>query len=304
MKKILITGSSGVIGTRLCEKLLKNNLDIVCVDIRPNKWNKKINNLTKIIDLRNKDQILDHLPKNIELIIHLAAHSRVHDLIKNPVLAKENIDITFNVLEFMRANDKKKIIFSSSREIYGSIKGKSCSEQTPYIKMCENTYSASKISSEVLIKAYEKCHGINSIITRFSNVYGMYDEHDRIIPILIKKCLKNEKITIFGKDKVLDFVYIDDIINGIISIIKDFDNLKNDFFNIASGEGVSLINLAKKMKEICNSKNEIFLEENRTGETMKFIANIDKAKEKIGYNPKHDINKGLEKTITWYKNNI
>jgi UDP-glucose 4-epimerase len=117
MKNILVTGSSGLIGTRLCEFLLKEGFNVIGVDCVSNKWQTRINDLTINIDLRDKNGVMENLPKNIDMIIHLAANARVYDLIEKPQLAMDNFSTLFNILEFARVNNIEKLIFSSSREV-------------------------------------------------------------------------------------------------------------------------------------------------------------------------------------------
>lgn len=299
--KILLTGSSGTIGTRVFEELLELKYGVVGVDKKPNQWNPSLNEKTLIMNLL-KEEKLKKLPKNIDLLIHFAANARVYELVENPELALENIIITFNVLEFARKHGISKIIFSSSREVYGNLtEKKSITEEMVKIENCESPYSASKLTAEVLIHAYKKVYGIDFVIIRFSNVYGMYDESDRVIPLWIKQALKNEDLIVFGKNKLLDFTYIDDTVSGVVNIIRKFDDIKGETLNVAFGEGVKLTNVANKIKELLASKSKILIKENRPGEVWKFQANISKARRLIGYRPKIDINEGLARTVEWYK---
>lgn len=300
IKKILITGSSGTIGTRLFEKLLNKNYKIIGFDRNSNKWHADLDKLTIRGNLLNKNDI-KKIPVDIDLIIHLAANARVYDLVLKPDLALENIVSTYNILNFSRQNGVKKIIFSSSREVYGNSKKIISKEKDVDVSLCESPYAASKISDEALIYSFSKCYGIDYIICRFSNVYGMYDQSERFVPLMIKKMKKNEYVEIFGKDKILDFTYIDDCVEGIIDCIEKFDNVKNNTFNIASGEGVKLIDVAKIIKRNLNSKSQILIGKNRQGEVIKFIADISKAKKMLGYNPSISLEKGIKSSINWHK---
>jgi len=299
--RIMLTGSSGTIGTRLFEKLLQLDYDVIGLDRKENEWNKSLNKRTVRIDLLKQSDLIK-LPKDIDLIIHLAANARVYNLVTNPELALENIVTAFNVLEFARKNKINKIIFSSSREIYGnSIDENSVTEDNVRIESCGNPYSASKVSAEALIHAYRKVYGLDFVIIRFSNVYGMYDDSDRVIPLWIRQALKNENLIFYGENKVLDFSYIDDSINGVMKIIEKFDNIKGETFNIAYGKGSRLIYVANKIRELLRSKSQIIIKENRLGEVCKFQADIFKAKKLLGYEPKIGIDEGLTKTVEWYK---
>ena len=114
---ILVSGSSGTIGTRLCEKLLEAGHTVVGADWEPCTWNPVIEKLRIDIDLRDATQY-EKLPKNIDMIIHLAANARVYELVEHPERAMDNITDTFNILEFARKNAIKKMMFASSREIH------------------------------------------------------------------------------------------------------------------------------------------------------------------------------------------
>jgi nucleoside-diphosphate-sugar epimerase len=303
MKKILITGSSGTIGTRLDEKLLNSKYQIVGADWKKNKWIKELEARTIHLDLRNKNLVLRKLPKKVDLIIHLAANARVYELVKNPDLARDNMITIYNILEYARINKIKNIIFASSREVYGNTKKAKHKEEDVKIENCESPYSASKISGETLIHSYHKCFGINYVIIRFSNVYGMYDESDRVIPLFIRKAIKNENLIVFGKDKILDFTYIDDAVEGVIKVIQKFNKVKNNTFNIATGKGTKILFVAQLIKKFLNSKPRIIIKQNRPGEVVKYIADISKAKKLLNYEPRTDIIEGIKKSIEWYNRN-
>ncbi len=122
MRNILITGINGTIGTRLGEKLLNSKYKIYGVDWKKNKWVDDLNKVNIQIDLRNKKLVFEKLLKNIDLVIHLAANARVYELVKNLDLARDNMLTIYNILEFIRINNIKNIIFAFSREVYGNTK--------------------------------------------------------------------------------------------------------------------------------------------------------------------------------------
>ena len=300
--KILVTGSSGFIGTNLCEKLQILNYEFMGLDLNKNKWNENIDSLTKLCDLR-KVEDLSSL-ESFDTVIHLAAHSRVYDLIENPSLAIDNIVILHNILEYCRRNKVKKFIFASSREVYGDLEKASVVEGDEKLSNCESPYSASKVSGEALLRAYHKCFGIEFLILRFSNVYGKYDESNRVIPIFIKNCYMGKEIKIFGESKELDFVYVDDVVDALLKSLDEYDNVKNHSYNIASGKGTKLKILADVLKSITNSEIDINTHDNRKGEIMKYVADINKSEKYLGYSPKVDLETGLALTASWYENQI
>ena len=293
--RIMVTGSSGTIGSRLCEMLSKKGHSVTGVDIRKNEWVKV---KTELIDLRNQKNLLN-LKGHFDIIVHLAANARVYDLVLDPQKALDNITMAFNVLEYARANKIRRVIFSSSREVYGNSREIVAKEEDVTLDS-ESPYSASKASGESLMHAYQKCYGIDFIIFRFSNVYGMYDDSDRVVPRFISKAMKNDDIEIFGRDKVLDFTYIDDCIDGVILGIEKFEKMKGSTLNLASGYGTSIVDIAGKVCKIVGSKSRIKYSGNRSGEVVRYIGNISKLVS-FGWKPKVGIDEGLKKSVEWYK---
>jgi UDP-glucose 4-epimerase len=157
------------------------------------------------------------------------------------------------------------------------------------------------VAGEALTHAYGKVYGMEFIIVRFSNVYGMYDESDRVIPLWIRQTLQGADLVVYGKDKLLDFTYIDDATDGIIRMIERFDTAKGKTINVAYGEAVSLLSLAGRIRESLGSSNRVRVEESRPGEVWRFQADISKARELLGYQPKVGIEEGLKRSLEWYR---
>ena len=161
----------------------------------------------------------------VDLVVHLAAHAKVHQLVRQPHRALENAVMTFNVLEYARLRNVP-IVFSSSREVYGDVhRFEEYGEQVADFAYAESTYSASKISGEAFVYSYARCYGLPYLVFRFSNVYGRFDNDlhrmVRVIPLFIHSMLRGEPITIYGgNDKTLDFTYVDDCIDGIVTGIE------------------------------------------------------------------------------------
>ncbi len=300
--RILVTGASGTIGTRLCESLLSAGHGVVGVDRVPNKWQPSVQAVTTVTDLLFP-QAMDKLPKDVDAVVHLAANARVYELVEDPPRALENFVTLFHALEFCRKNNIKKFIFASSREGYGNIKTDLYKEDMVRIEHCESPYTASKVGGEALVHAYTRCYGIDHIIVRFSNVYGMYDDSIRVVPLFIRQTKANETLTIFGKDKCLDFTYIDDAVAGVMAMLQNFDSAKNDTYNLAYGQGTTIVELAEAVKKLMGSSSELNVQPSRTGEVTRYIADIAKARAALGYDPKTPFNEGIKKAVEWYKAN-
>lgn len=298
--RILVTGSSGTIGTHLCECLLEKGHIVIGIDRVPNKWQVSVEKITHKADLLDTTQ-LERIPTNIDTIIHLAANARVYELVEDPARALENFITLFNTLEWARKNNIKKFVFASSRESYGNIRAETYGEDLARIENCESPYTASKIGGEALVQAYTRCYGIDHIIFRFSNVYGMYDDSKRVVPLFIRRARKNEPLIVFGKDKCLDFTYIDDTVAGILLALEHFEKAKNETYNLATGSGTTIVQLAEDIKKILKSSSEITIGTPRTGEVIRYIADITKAQKAFGYDPQTPFAEGIRKTVEWYK---
>lgn len=311
--KILVTGSSGMIGTALCEEFLKRGIEFVGVDKRKNEWNKKVDDCTIHMDLLDKLKVRLFKNKiekgNFTMIIHLAANARVWDLVVDTSKAVENVEMTNTVYEIAKAGKIKKVIVASSREVYGEALQKSLrklKEQDALISNCSNQYAASKIFLEAIANAYKVVENIDSVILRFSNVYGKYDTSDRFVPLMIQRMIDNKEVQIFGgKKKSMDFTFLSNTVDGIFTTIKNFDKMKisdrNDgTYNVSSGKSSTLYDTAKILKNGLNSYSEIKLCKNRPGEPMYYVADISKIK-KFGFNPDVSLQQGLVHAIDYYK---
>ena len=302
--RVLVTGSSGTIGTRLCEELLRRGDEIAGIDWVKNKWLKEVDARTMRCDLRSTREISTLIIQGqFDAVVHLAANARVYELVEHPDRAADNYLTLFHALEIARAHGIPRFLFAGSREGYGNIATDNYTEDLVRVENCESPYTASKIGGEALVWAYGRCYGLRHIITRFSNVYGMYDDSVRVVPQFIRQARANQPLTIFGEKKCLDFTYIDDAVAGILLCLDRFDDVKNDTFNIATGTASTILRLAESIKELTGSKSVIDLRESRTGEVISYTANIAKAKEKLGYDPKVGFEEGVKKAVEWYKAN-
>lgn len=305
--KILITGSSGQIGTNLGLRLQDEGHFVLGVDKRENTWTHDIE--TKLVDLTSEcEGRLIELIRGyeIELIVHLAAHAKVFELVREPSRALENIDMTFRAAECARLSNIP-IIFGSSREVYGDIHQHITNESSADFVVAESPYSASKIAGEALIYSYAQCYKMPYIVFRFSNVYGKFDNDlermERVTPLFIQRISNNMPIVIHGKEKVLDFTYVEDCVEGIYLGIEKLlsGTVKNQTINLACGEGNSLEKLAELISEAVGVKPDISFTPSQPGEVTHYIADITKARELLGYKPKTSLRDGIHKAVQWGK---
>ena len=306
--RILVTGSSGQIGTNLALRLIEDGHFVYGVDIRPNLWTDAFETLLQDLSVpyHTFDTGVGHIPypEDLDVIVHLAAHAKVHELVEQPDRALENIAMTFNMLEFARHHNLP-FIFSSSREVYGDIHRYITEESHADFAFTESPYSASKISGEALIYSYAQCYGLRYLIFRFSNVYGRYDNDiermERVIPLFVRRIGNGDPITVYGEEKTLDFTYIDDCVDGMVRGIELLmvGREKNHTINLAYGEGSTLITMAKYIGEALGVEPQITIEPSRVGEVTHYVANIGKARTLLGYDPKTPLREGIAKSIEW-----
>jgi len=298
--KILVTGSSGMIGSELVPALEAAGHFVAGVDKVKPSFTKCENFVQGNLLQTVNDSVRKDSESEWDLIIHLAANARVWELVENPDLALENVITTHNVFEYARKTGAKRVMIASSREVYGNGNLLPVDEHVGSQRSCESAYSASKIFGESYAWAYEKCYGIDTKIIRFSNVYGKYDFSDRFIPKVIKQLKDNHQVEVWGKNKVLDFTYITDAVDGVIHLVNSWEELgPKKEWNIASGVGYNLVEVAEVLKKMLDSKSNIKVGESHPGEVFEYTADIN-SMASIGWKPKVGLMDGLKKSIEYY----
>ncbi|MBM3676500.1 MAG: NAD-dependent epimerase/dehydratase family protein [Actinobacteria bacterium] len=308
--RVLITGSSGQIGTNLAIRLLADGHEVFGVDKRVNTWTDAFPTLLQDLAgqyaaFRGGVNGVEYPP--IDLVVHLAAHAKVHQLVREPHRALENAVMTFNVLEYCRGIGVP-LVFSSTREVYGDVhRFEGYGEETADFAFTESPYSASKIAGEALVYAYARCYGLRYVVFRFSNVYGRYDNDlrrmSRVIPRFIHEISSGTPITIYGgSDKVLDFTYVDDCVDGIAKGVVALHGgaVANETINLAFGEGNTLVRAAELIGEKLGVVPEMTLASSLVGEVTRYVADIRKARDLIGWVPQTPLAVGVPRAVEWF----
>lgn len=306
--RVLITGSSGQIGTNLALRLLADGHSVFGVDRRANPWTGAFPTLLQDLAIPQREfrgGIGGAPYPPCDIVVHLAANAKVYDLVEQPHRALENINVTFNVLEYCRANSLP-IIFSSSREVYGDIRRYLTEESSADFSFTESPYSASKIAGEALIYSYARCYGVRYLVFRFSNVYGRYDTDiermERVIPLFIRRLSRGEPVTVYGREKVLDFTYVDDCVDGIVRGMQRLlaGEVVNRTINLAYGQGNSLVRLAELIAGALGVQPQIIVEPvKRPGEVTYYVADIRLARELLGFTPRVPLEEGVRRAVAW-----
>jgi len=302
--RILITGSSGQIGTNVGLALLARGDEVAGIDVRPNTWTDKFSDV--VHDL--SDVTPGELPVEgkFDAVLHLAAHAKVFELVEHPIRAMENTRVCFNVLEYCRLT-RTPIIFGSSREVYGDIHRHITEESEADFVVAESPYSASKIAGEAYIYSYAECYGLPCLVYRFSNVYGRYDcdldRLERVIPLFINRIAAEREIVVYGRDKVLDFTYVDDCTDGVIRGIDAVvaGKFKRETINLAYGRGSTLEDVINLIGLAFRKKPLAAFEPSRAGEVTRYVADLAKARELLGYEPRTPLSAGIPRGIDWQR---
>lgn len=306
--QVLITGSSGQIGTNLALRLLADGHHVFGVDKRPNQWTNEFRYVIQDLSAPYRDFSggIGSVPyPRPDVVVHLAANAKVHELVAHPHRALENVTLTYNVLEYCRQQHIP-IIFSSSREVYGDIHRYLTEETQADFVYTESPYSASKIAGEAFIYSYARCYGLPYLIFRFSNVYGRYDNDilrmERVIPLFIARMREGKPVTVYGREKTLDFTYIDDCVEGITRGIEGLvdGTVMNQTINLAYGEGNTLVRMAELIAEALGVEATINVEPSKLlGEVTHYVANIGRARQLLGYTPQIPLAEGLRRAVAW-----
>jgi len=309
--KVLVTGSSGQIGTNLALRLLADGHEVFGIDKRQNTWTDEFPTLLQ--DLSGHYAAFEGGINGVEypvtdVVVHLAAHARVHQLVREPHRALENAVMTFNVLEYARGAGLP-IVFSSSREVYGDVhRFEEYSEQVADFSYTESPYSASKIAGEAFIYSYARCYGLPYLVFRFSNVYGRFDNDlqrmIRVIPLFIHSILRGEPITIYGgSEKTLDFTYVDDCVEGIARGVEALGSgrVANQTINLAYGEGNTLVHCAERIAAELGTEAEMVIAPSLVGEVTHYVADLSKARSLLGYDPQVPLDEGIAHAVSWFR---
>jgi UDP-glucose 4-epimerase len=303
--RVLVTGSSGQIGTNLALRLQQDGHEVFGVDKRLNAWTDDFRYLLQ--DLTFPGGLGDDYPP-ADVIVHLAAHAKVHELVREPRRALENAIMTFNVLEYCRAN-RLPLVFSSTREVYGDVhRFEEYGEATADFAFTESPYSASKIASEALIYSYARCYGLQYLVFRFSNVYGRFDNDlarmVRVVPLFTHRLLHGKPITIYGgSEKTLDFTYIDDCVDGLARGVESLvtGTVVNETINLAYGQGNTLVRAAELIAAALGVEPHIGFTPSLLGEVTHYVADIRKARDLLGWEPRVPLDEGIPRAVEWFR---
>lgn len=314
--RILVTGSAGFIGYHLSSRLLKDGHTVLGVDNLNAYYDvqlkeRRLENLEQLdqfsferLDLVEADKISAIVRKfSPDVVCHLAAQAGVRYSKKNPQsYIDSNVTGFLNILEACRENSIQDLFYASSSSVYGGNDKIPFSEEDPVVKPT-NIYAVTKRANEMMAEAYHNLYGVNSVGLRFFTVYGPWGRPDMAYYFFTQKIIAGEAITVFNNGEMSrDFTYIDDIVNGIISIISTRKGQSSycNFVNLGNNQPEKLMTFINELESAIGKKAMINFEPAQAEEMIHTWANIDRAVQQYGYNPKTSLREGLRKFATWY----
>jgi len=320
-KKILVTGGAGFIGSNLCNSLLQNDNQVVCLDNfstgNPKNIQKFLTNPNfKLIvgDIRKLDDCKKAV-QNIDYILHEAALGSVPRSINDPVTTNEvNIGGFLNMLVAARDANVKRFVYAASSSTYGDSKNSPKVEDI--IGKPLSPYAVTKYVNELYADVFSKTYGIETIGLRYFNVFGPGQDpqgsYAAVIPKFIMQLMKYESPVINGDGGYSrDFTYVENVVQANnLSLIVNTKKAVNTVYNIAFGQQTTLNQLVAYLKESLTifdpkiNNVEVVHVSNRVGDIPHSLASIQKAQINLGYNPLFDIREGLQDTVKWYIKNI
>jgi dTDP-glucose 4,6-dehydratase len=313
--KILVTGGAGFIGSNfvrmaLTDKFPNFNVDeLVVLDLLTYAGDEE--NLAPIAtdkrykfvkgDIRDLE-LAKKLMSQTDYVVHFAAESHVDRSIEGgSEFVSTNVMGTQVLLDAARNSNLKRFLHVSTDEVYGSISEGSWPEYHPLLP--NSPYSASKAGSDLLVRAYNRTHKLDTVITRCSNNYGQYQFPEKVMPLFITNIIEGKKVPLYGNGlNVRDWLHVDDHCRGIALALTK--GKSGEVYNIGGGTELTNIELTHKILEAMGVGKEFIQPvEDRKGHDLRYSVDSTKINTQLGYSPQVNFEEGLAQTINWYKNN-
>jgi len=314
--RVAITGSAGFIGSNLVEACLRKGWDVIGVDNLSTGFDEMADPV-RVIELPgsyafikmdiNETKRLTEVLDGCVVVFLLAALPRVSFSIDNPIEANNaNISGTLSVLEAARQAGVKRVIFSCSSSVYGGVSEFPTPETAQYSP--KSPYALHKATGASYCQLYSELHGLDTVSLLYFNVFGPYQRtgsnsaYNTVITAFMECAISEKQCRIDGNGgQSRDFTFVDDIVEANILAAKYKKPLMGDRFNIACGNTYSVLEIYEKINNITGNNLTKYYAPRRAGDPMKSLADISRAKQVLLYNPKVDIDSGLDITWKWWK---
>lgn len=313
--KILVTGGAGFIGSNYVRQVLTGGY--------PNSASHQVtvlDSLTYAGNLANLDPVsgnpnftfvhgdildsdlVDDLVSKSDAVVHFAAESHVDRSISGSrEFIMTNVVGTHSLLEAARKSNLSRFVHVSTDEVYGTISEGSWDEECPLLP--NSPYSASKASSDLLVRSYARTHKLDAVVTRCSNNYGKYQFPEKVIPLFVSNLIDGKKVPLYGEGlNVRDWLHVDDHCRGIHLVLEG--GKAGEIYNIGGGTELTNKELTGLLLEACGADwSMVERVEDRKGHDLRYSVAIDKISNELGYQPQVDFKTGLAETVQWYRDN-
>ena len=313
--KLLVTGGAGFIGSNfvrmaLTDKFPEFNVEQLTVldlltyagdeeNLKPVASDKRYKFVKG--DIRDLE-LAKKLMQDSDQVVHFAAESHVDRSIEGgSEFVSTNVMGTQVLLDAAKSSNIKRFVHVSTDEVYGSISEGSWPEDHPLLP--NSPYSASKAGSDLLVRAYNRTHKLDTVITRCSNNYGQYQFPEKVMPLFITNIIEGKKVPLYGNGlNVRDWLHVDDHCRGIALALTK--GRAGEVYNIGGGTELTNVELTHKILKAMGVGEEFIQPvEDRKGHDLRYSVDISKINKELGYSPQVNFEEGLEQTINWYKNN-
>ena len=313
--KLLVTGGAGFIGSNfvrmaLADKFPEFNVEQLTVldlltyagdeeNLKPIASDKRYKFVKG--DIRDLE-LAKKLMQDADQVVHFAAESHVDRSIEGgSEFVSTNVMGTQVLLDATKSTNIKRFVHVSTDEVYGSISEGSWPEDHPLLP--NSPYSASKAGSDLLVRAYNRTHKLDTVITRCSNNYGQYQFPEKVMPLFITNIIEGKKVPLYGNGlNVRDWLHVDDHCRGIALALTK--GRAGEVYNIGGGTELTNVELTHKILKAMGVGEEFIQPvEDRKGHDLRYSVDISKINKELGYSPQVNFEEGLIQTINWYKNN-
>ena len=313
--RVLVTGGAGFIGSNFVRMAIEGRLpgleDAQLTVLDALTYSGTLTNLKSVEnsprfnfihgDIRDP-AIVKKAMEGHHAVVHFAAESHVDRSVNNSrIFVETNVLGTQTLLDQALGQELEKFVHVSTDEVYGSIDSGSWDENQPLLP--NSPYSASKASSDLLVRSYHVTHGLNTNITRCSNNYGPHHFPEKVIPLFVTNLLDGKKVPLYGDGlNIRDWLHVDDHCRGIALVLQD--GRPGEVYNIGGGTELSNRELTRLLLEATN-RDDSFVERvaDRKGHDRRYSVDIGKIRSELGYSPQVDFSEGLAAVVQWYRDN-
>lgn len=311
--KILVTGGAGFIGANFVRHILKKYPDYKILNLDLLTYAGNLENLKDIENNPNYEffqgdicdkELTNKLVADVDLIVHFAAESHVdRSILDSDSFVKTNVLGTLSLLEAAKNNGGKRFHHVSTDEVYGSLEKDepAFNEETAYDP--RSPYSASKASSDHLVRAYYHTHNLPITISNCSNNYGPYQFPEKLIPLFVTNLIEGEKVPVYGKgENIRDWLHVKDHCEAIDRIVHD-GKIGETYCVGGNAEKTNMQITNEILNDMGVGEEVIEYVEDRKGHDKRYAIDFTKIKEELGWEPQISFEDGIKEAIDWYKNN-